>query len=53
LQIIKLTYYWVYKLAAEFVARELRIGSEHTLLDWCMLARDVCMSIVQADNDII
>jgi hypothetical protein len=40
-------------LAAEFVAREVKIGSEHTLLDWYMFARDVCMNIVQADNEII
>lgn len=52
-QIIKLTYYWVYKLPAEFVTRELKIGSEHTLVDWYMFARDVCMNIVQADNEVI
>ena len=34
-QIVKLTYYWVYKLPLEFIARELKIGGEHTIVSWC------------------
>ena len=45
-QVIKLTYYWVYKLPLEFITRELKI-SEHTIVDWCQFARDVCIRIIK------
>lgn len=32
-QIVKLTYYWVYDLPNDFIFRELRIGSDHTVVD--------------------
>ena len=50
-QIVKLTYYWVYKCPADFVNRELRIGSEHTLVDWCYFEREVCVEIIQRDSE--
>ena len=53
-QIVKLTYYWVYKhdkCPAEFVARELRIGSQHTLVDWYNFASEVCEEIIQKDSE--
>ena len=50
-QIVKLTYYWVYKCPADFVTREPRIGSEHTLVDWYNFAREVCVEIIQRDSE--
>jgi hypothetical protein len=39
--IMKITYFWVYKLQQDFVQHELDL-SEHTLVDWYNCARDVC-----------
>ena len=50
-QVIKLTYYWVYKLPLEFIARELKIGSEHTIVDWCQFAREVCIGLINTENE--
>ena len=50
-QAIKLTYYWVYKTPSEFVLRELRIGSEHTIADWYNFAREVCIAIIKTENE--
>ena len=50
-QVIELTYYWVYKLPLEFISRELKIGSEHTIVDWCNFAREVCIGILKTDNE--
>ena len=50
-QIVKLTYYWVYKCPADFVTRELCIGSQHTLVDWYNFAREVCVEIIQRDSE--
>ena len=50
-QIVKLTYYWVYKCPADFVTRELRIGSERTLVDWYNFSREVCVEIIQRDSE--
>ena len=50
-QVIKLTYYWVYKLPLAFIAMELKIGSEHTIVDWCQFARDFCIGIIKTDNE--
>lgn len=38
-QIVKLTYYWVYDLPNDFISRELRIGSDHTVVDWKNFSR--------------
>ena len=48
---IKLTCYWVYELPLELIVRELKIGSEHTIVGWCQFARDVCIGIVKTDNE--
>ena len=51
-QVIKLIYYWVYKLPLGFIARELKkIGSEQTIVDWCQFARDDCIGIIKTDNE--
>ena len=50
-QIVKLTYYWVYKLPQSFVEEELRIGSCTTLVDWYSFAREVCLQIAISDNE--
>ena len=50
-QIVKLTYYWVYKYPSELVIHELRLGSEHTSVDWYNFAREVCVEILQQDNE--
>ena len=49
-QIVKLTYYWVYSLPKDHISRELKIGSEHTLVDWENFAREVCLENLQQDN---
>ena len=46
-KIVKLTYYWVYKYPEELVLHELRIGSEHTTVDWYNFAREVCVEILE------
>ena len=48
---IKLTYHWDYKLPLEFIAGELKIGSEHTIVDWCQFARAVYIGIIKTDNE--
>ena len=45
-QVVKLTYYWVYKTRQETVRRELRIGCEETLVDWYNLCREVCSEVL-------
>lgn len=49
-QALKVTYYWVIKTRQETVARELRIGSEHTLVDWFNFCREVCGEILENDS---
>ena len=49
-QIVKLIYYWVYKLPQSFVEEELRIGSCTTLVDWLSFAREVCLQIAISDK---
>ena len=49
--ILKLTYYWVYKLPLEFVQTELKIGSCGTVVDWYNFAREVCLQISIQDNE--
>ena len=41
-QILKLTYFWVYKYHQELVIHELKLGSDHTIVDWYTFAREVC-----------
>ena len=43
---LKLTYFWVYKYPEELVKHELKIGSDHTLVDWYNFAREVCVEIL-------
>ena len=50
---MKLTYYWVYNLPNDFITRELRIGSEHTLVDWKNIAREVCIGVLEQDCEVI
>jgi hypothetical protein len=33
---------WVYELKGYFIARELKIGSDHTIVDWKKFASEVC-----------
>lgn len=40
----------MYKLPLEFISRELKTGSEHTSVDLCNFAREVCIGILKADN---
>ena len=42
-QIIKMTYYWVWKLLEYFVQLQLNIGSPETLVDWYNYCREVCL----------
>ena len=44
-QAVKLTYYWVYELPNDFISRELKIGSDHTLVDWKNFARGLYVYI--------
>lgn len=50
-QAVKLTYYWVYELPGEFISRELKIGGEHTVVDWRNFAREVCLSVLEQDSE--
>ena len=50
-QIVKLTYYWVYKFPQSFVEEDLSIGSCTTLVDWYSFARGVCLQIAISDNE--
>ena len=50
-KIIKLTYYWVYKFPQQQVSHELRIDSGHTTVDWYNFCRDICIDILEKDND--
>jgi transposase-like protein len=50
-QAVKLTYYWVYELPNDFISRELKIGSDHTLVDWKNFAREVCLCILEQDTE--
>jgi transposase-like protein len=52
-QIIKFTYYWVYKLPQEFVSIQLGLGSDHTMVDWYNFAREVCISVLEQDSEVI
>ena len=49
-QAIKLTYYWVYQLPSDFIARELDI-SEHSLMDWKNFAREVCLCVIETGSE--
>ena len=52
-QIVKLTYYWTYNTQQEVVERELRIGSDHTLVDWYNFAREICITVLEAGSEVI
>jgi hypothetical protein len=41
----------VYKYPNEQVLHELRIGSDHTVVDWYNFAREVCTQILLQDNE--
>ena len=49
-QILKLTYYWVYRCGEQFVKRELSIASNSTIVDWYNFAREVCVTILEKDS---
>ena len=49
-QIIKLTYYWVYKCSEQFVKRELLLSSNTTIVDWFNFAREVCVVLLEKDS---
>ena len=40
-KIAKLVYFWTYKYSQEVVARELRIGSGHTVVDWYNFCHEI------------
>ena len=42
-KIIKLTYYWVWKMPEYYVRIQLQIGSTETLVDWYSFGREVCL----------
>ena len=49
-QAVKLTYYWVYELLGDFIARELKIGSDHTIVN-CNFVREACLCILRQDSE--
>ena len=49
-QVVKLTYYWVYKTRQDTVRRELKINCEETLADWYNLCREHCWEILEKGN---
>ncbi|XP_067652209.1 uncharacterized protein [Haliotis asinina] len=50
-QIMKHLYYWVYKTPLHVIQRELKVGSNSTLVDWNMFCREVCMSVIESDSE--
>jgi len=50
-QTVKLTHYWVYEQPGQFISRELKIGGEHTVVDWRNFAREVCLSVLEQDSE--
>lgn len=42
---------WVYELPGDFIFRELKIGSDHTIVDWKNFAREVCLCILTQDSE--
>ena len=49
--ILKLTYYWVYKYPEELLMHELKIGSDHTAVDWYNFAREVCVEVLERNSE--
>ena len=49
--ILKLTYFWIYKLPSTYVKRELQLGSDHTLVDWKNFCREVCVEILEKNSE--
>lgn len=50
-QAVKLTYYWVYELRGDFISRELKIGSDYTIVDWKHFAREMYLCILKQDSE--
>jgi hypothetical protein len=44
-EILKITYFWVYKFENSQIIRETRL-SEHTVVDWRNFCREVCESVL-------
>ncbi len=49
--LLKLTFYWVNKCREDFVKTQLRLGSDHTLVDWYNFCREVCLEILVGENE--
>ena len=49
--IIKLTYLWVYKHTNENIKHEVRLGSDHTVVDWKNFCREVCTIIIESESE--
>lgn len=41
----------LYELPGDFISRELKIGSDHTRVDWKNFAREVCLCILKQDSE--
>ncbi|XP_067659400.1 uncharacterized protein [Haliotis asinina] len=52
-EIMKLTFYWVYQVRENFVKVQLRLGFDHTLVDWYNYCRDVCLFVMEEENEMI
>jgi len=50
-QAVKLTNYWVFELSGDSLSRELRIGGEHTVVDWRNFTWEVCLSVLEEDSE--
>lgn len=51
-QILLITYFWIYKVEQEFVKHELTICNQ-TIVDWYNYCREVCVSILQEDSELV
>ena len=49
-QVLKLTYLWVWKCSESFVMREVKIGGEHTIVDWFNFCREVAVEVMQKES---
>ena len=49
--IVKLTYYWVYKYPEELLAHEHKSGSHHRAVDWYNFTREVYISVLLQNSE--
>uniref|UniRef100_A0A1X7U6Z0 Uncharacterized protein n=1 Tax=Amphimedon queenslandica TaxID=400682 RepID=A0A1X7U6Z0_AMPQE len=49
-QVLQLTYCWVRHIEQAFIMGECHIGSNSTIVDWCYIAREVCLTVIETES---